>query len=329
LVGSQAISATTAWTVTVPANTLYYNATITVTAQAAGATESVGCSGTTVGCTSPLTPSITPTSASIVVGNTVTFTVSNVQAGNWYALLDNSGNSYATSSYRATTSSFGITTSTFNSSGTYNLKVTADALTGCPASFTSATITVNNSLPVKLIRFTGSTTNDRVELLWETSNEINLSHFEVEENSNGRMFRSVARVEPKTGIRLTKNYELSLPNTMIGSFQYRLKMVDADGKYEYSPILNLRRTNLLNQIAAGPNPFTDRITVNFRAVKAETVTVLINDVSGRQIQRLTKHLDKGNNVINIGGLSTIQNGLYFIYIINEEGRNVFNEKLVK
>lgn len=329
LIGSQTISASTTWIVTVASNTLYYNAAITATAQASGSTESIGCSFLTVGCTSPPTPVVTPTSITILIGNTVNFAVSNVQSGNWYALLDNSGNSYSTSSYRNTSTSFGMTTSVFNALGTYNLKLTADALTGCPASFANATVTVVSSLPLNLIRFTGEPTNAGVKLVWETSNEINLSHFEIEESSDGRTFNIVSRIEPHASTNLIKVYETEVRNRIAGSAFYRLKMVDTDGKYQYSQILNLKQRLQTRKISVGPNPFNDRITLSFQAEKTGKIIIVINDVLGRQVLKLSRMAQEGTNIITIDNLSNLQKGIYFMAITNEQRMKLYEGKLSK
>ncbi|MEJ7767406.1 MAG: hypothetical protein WKF89_06325, partial [Chitinophagaceae bacterium] len=95
LIGSQTITSATSWSITLPTNTLYYNGVLSATAQTTGTAESSGCASFTVGCTSPAAPSVTPVNSTITTGQTMIYTVSNVVAGNWYALLDNSGKSYA------------------------------------------------------------------------------------------------------------------------------------------------------------------------------------------------------------------------------------------
>ena len=326
LIGSQAISAATAWSITTAAGTLYYNGVLTATAQAAGGAESSGCSGTTVGCTSAATPSITPTSSTITSGQTVTYTVSNVAAGNWYALLDNSGISYATSLYKTSGSSFSLISNAFTSAGSYNLKLTANALNGCPASFASAAVTVNAALPLLLLNFSGSTVNNQASLNWSTSSEINVSHFELEESKDGINFTRVTTMLLQNTSALVHYYSYQISTPLASITYYRLRIVDYDGKEQLSKTIILRpAANQHAVVKAGPNPFTSQLTIYYTAAENNTIIVSLTDVYGRQLRLIKSNIVGGDNKIILDGLSRLTPGTYFLLVSNAGGteRNLF------
>jgi len=323
LIGSQSISAATNWSISVPANTLYYNGSISATAQASGGAESSGCASLSIGCTSPATPVVSPTSTTITVGNTVTYTINNVSAGTWYALLDNSGSSYATSLYRSSASSFNMTTKAFSTTGTYNLKITADALTGCPASFATATVMVNGTLPLNLLSFSGTSKQNRQLFYWTTSNEKNLSHFELQESGDALHYKTAARVEASSSTDLVKKYEFVIHHPLLTNTYYRLRMVDFDGKEQFSSTLLLKAADeKATEVQVSPRPFNDKIQIGYSSSNTGEVLIVLRDVFGRSVRAWKRTVIAGSNSINIDGLSPLQSGLYILTINDGKGQSL-------
>lgn len=329
-IGSQSISATTSWSITVSAGTLYYGGTLTATAQATGGAESSGCGTVSVNCTSAATPSITPTNSTITAGQTVTYTVSNVASGNWYALLDNTGKSYATSLYKTNNSGFSLTTNTFSTAGTYNLKLTADALTGCPASFASSAITVNAALPLTLISFSGLIQSGYPVLSWSTSNEINVSHFELEESADGNSFAKVARLPLQTTNSIVHDYQYTGSTPINAPVYYRLRTVDNDGKSALSKTLQLRPSTLSHLlVSAGPNPFNANLQVKIVSDKRQTITITITDAMGNRLKTISSLVVSGDNTLTIENLGILPAGNYHLHVGTNDGQAQQTIKLIK
>jgi Secretion system C-terminal sorting domain len=279
----------------------------------------------TVGCTSPATPSISPTTSTITTGNTVTFTVNNVAANSWYAILDNSGTSYATSSYKTSSSSFSITSNTFTTAGTYNLKLSADALSGCPASFSTATITVNATLPLLLLNFTGTYTNGQLLFNWSTTDEINVHHFELEESNDGNGFSTLAAIPLQGTPDLVHHYNYEQNKFLLIATYYRLRIVDNDGKIQYSHIILLEPSNLQKPVVkVMPNPFKDAIILHYNTLHTAQLSIVITDVFGQTINKIQKEIRVGENNITIRDLGNLPSGTYFLAIYNKaEMENTF------
>ncbi len=319
LIGSQSISAASIWSITVPSNTLYYNGVLSATAQASGGAESSGCSNTNVGCTSPVTPSITPTSSTITTGNTVTFTVNNVSAGSWYAVADNSGISYATSSYRPGSGSFTITSNTFMTPATYSLKLSADALTGCPASFAAASVTVNAALPLLLLDFNAAYNDGQLFFNWSTTDEKNVNHFELEESSDGSLFSLLASIPVQTTADLVHHYHYELKKQLLHASYFRLRIADSDGKMQYSRVILLKPGTWQNPaVKVMPNPFKDVLNITYTAQKNDELRLLLTDVTGHVIKKIEKEVISGENNIGMNDLGNLQPGIYFLTIYNKD-----------
>ncbi|MFT3934169.1 MAG: T9SS type A sorting domain-containing protein [Chitinophagaceae bacterium] len=318
-IGSQAISATTNWSISPAAGTLYYNGVLVATAQASGSAESTGSNNVIVGCTSPATPAISPASTTIATGNTVTYTVNNVAAGTWYALLGSStGISYATSSYRTGTSSFTLTSNVFSSAGTYNLNLSADALSGCPASIASAIVTVSSTLPLQLLDFNGNYANGLLSFNWSTSQEINLQHFELEESSDGNNFSSIASIAAQTNAAAVHYYTYGIAKQLQLPTYYRLKMVDNDGKLQFSKTILLKPAKPSVAITVGPNPFNAQLVINYTVQNNQQAKFSLLDVYGRLIKSKVVKLTSGNNQVLFNSLNSLGKGLYFLTINSEQ-----------
>lgn len=308
LAGSQNLVSLSSWSITPSANSLYYGAVLTVTAQGITGTESSGCGTKTVGCTSPLIPSLSPSSTTINLGQTVSYNVSNVNANTWYALTNSSGASFATSSYRTTSSNFSMASKTFNSAGTFNLNLSCDALNGCPASTMSATVIVNAVLPLKFLNVIAKRAGNHVQLLWEIADPNNVDRFEIERSNDGLSFIPIASQRFSGASRY--NYTDSTANDNL--LYYRIKEVDIDEKYLYSKIVSVNGTNTFDALIY-PNPAKDKLQVSFSSDITSVATVTMTDIFGRVVWGQQKNIHKGNNIIYLQRLTNAK-GIYMINI---------------
>lgn len=158
LFGSTTVSSATSWTVSPDLNiSLYPGGVLTVTTQATSAAEKTDCSvSTTIACSAPAIPTVTPTSVVVNTSNgKATFTVSNSQSGVLYTLEDAassvvSGNTVyidRSGSVFGTGGSITLTSYAFLTPGTYNLRVATLKLAGgnCGTTFTAVTLIVGDN----------------------------------------------------------------------------------------------------------------------------------------------------------------------------------------
>jgi hypothetical protein len=97
-------------------------------------------------------------------------------------------------------------------------------------------------LPVTLINFNGTAGSKNINLNWEVSSGLNADYYQVEKSADGAAFSTPGKVYSSaavnTGSDKTYSYEDTSPFTGIN--YYRLRMVDKDGKYTYSPVIKIR-----------------------------------------------------------------------------------------
>jgi hypothetical protein len=104
-------------------------------------------------------------------------------------------------------------------------------------------VTTAGALPVKLARWDATAVNKWVKLEWTSSSEINTSNFIVERSSDGMRFEPIASIKAAGNSQGLIQYKAEDKNPLQGRSYYRLKMVDLDGKFEYSPV----RTVLISE----------------------------------------------------------------------------------
>lgn len=195
---------------------------------------------------------------------------------------------------------------------------------------TPATVTVNwaQTLPVKLITFTGRLNGTRVDLNWVTANEINSKHFEVQRSSDARNYSTIATVAAKGNSSTVTSYFQVDPSPMNGINYYRLKMVDLDGSFEYSNVVIIRIENnmqLVTKIA--PNPFTGKVDVYLTLTHNTMVDFRFIDMNGRIVFSKSVKGLKGFNWFTINDLERLPSAPYFLHIATDDATIV--EKLIK
>jgi hypothetical protein len=153
------------------------------------------------------------------------------------------------------------------------------------------------SAPLELITFNAEEVEQQsVRLIWETLNEINFSHFEIERSINSIDFSVIAKIDGKNTI-LNNNYEYIDWTVKPGiKYYYRLRIVDNDDSYEYSGLEYAKINNSIFFIrSVFPNPTTDKIKIYFNTLSEETLSMTITNVFGSVLEVQEWTADKGEN----------------------------------
>jgi len=192
----------------------------------------------------------------------------------------------------------------------------------------TVTITWNQTLPVKLISFSGRLNGTKVDLNWVTANELNTKQFEVERSADGQAFTKFATVAARGNSNTAISYDLVDPVPLKGVSYYRLKMVDIDGKFEYSQIIIIRIDNSIQLVTkVAPNPFTGKIDVYLTLTHNTPVDFRFIDINGRMVFSKSVKGLKGFNWFTINDLDKLPSAPYMLHIKTDDATIV--EKLIK
>jgi hypothetical protein len=147
-------------------------------------------------------------------------------------------------------------------------------------------------LPLKLLSFTAKRKSGTDVLLeWTTANEQNVSHFEVEVAKGNHdylqnRFVSVGIVQAvgnTTGEQLYSLYDPQSNKT--GVWYYRLRMVDNDGSFRFSPLRTVTFSNDLPW-QVYPNPSAGIINLLLQHSEGEAFTIKLFDATGRLVKEI-------------------------------------------
>ncbi len=185
-------------------------------------------------------------------------------------------------------------------------------------------------LPVELAAFEGATTEDGVQLTWQTTSEQNNAGFKVQRRIGERRGESawteVGFVEGEGTTSAARTYRFTdadLPYAA-DSVHYRLRQEDIDGTVHVTDPVTVARgrpagLQLLNTY---PNPARKRATVRYgvpESVGGE-VTLRLYDVVGRRVRSLEATAEAGRHEhqLDVSGLAS---GVYVLQL-SDGGRAV-------
>lgn len=169
-----------------------------------------------------------------------------------------------------------------------------------------------SALPVDLMYFNASLKNSYAELIWATAMEENNSHFEIQRSLDGQNFEKIAE-EPGNGNSMNiikyQYQDVNIP-TQDDPIYYRLKQVDFDGAFEYSPIVYVK-SGEEHMANVYPNPAIDFINVSKNGYR---FSVKILDRNGTIVELRENEMD--NTQIPVDQLP---NGFYIVQIVSRTG----------
>ena len=175
----------------------------------------------------------------------------------------------------------------------------------------------NGPLPVKLVYFKAQATGASLQLTWATSSEKNFHYFQVERASEDLIFNPIGLVEAKGSSTLT-TYSLTDEKPFNGRNYYRLKIIDVDETFEYSPVVTATGKSS-SGVNVYPNPITEKqFTIELNDVMDTPVQVAVLDGSGTQVLRA--ELESNTTAFQLP--QNISPGLYYLRITSGHGQQI-------
>jgi len=175
-------------------------------------------------------------------------------------------------------------------------------------------------LPLNLLSFTADIKNAKGILNWQTEKEINTQSFIVEKSVDGTQFKQIGELPAKNNSTAVNNYSFIDDNLATGKNYYRLKMVDINGQFTYSPV-RVITYNLNNfEVVIYPNPVTGN-TVYIKT-SANCSSIELKDMTGKRLQFVSA--SGKQNTFDVSGIGS---GLYVLVITTDAGTRV--EKIVR
>ena len=187
-------------------------------------------------------------------------------------------------------------------------------ITGFSGFFVSGTSIV--PLPLTLTNFSGQAVAAGNLLSWQTTSEENTAYFEVQRATPGSStFADLGQVAAAGNSSVTRQYSYTdALATAHPTYSYRLKMVDLDGQYTYSPVVTLQSLVPSLTVLVSPNPFTQPVSLTVGSPAAGTANVVVLDISGARLVERSVVLQKGDNALDVSMIAGLPQGVYFLQV---------------
>ena len=176
---------------------------------------------------------------------------------------------------------------------------------------------VSTTLPLKWIYLNATSGNSGIVIKWGTAEETNVGLFIVESSTDGRNFGLVRKVTPKGAVQ--NDYSITDGTSYTGNVYYRIKQIDLDRNFTYSPVFRVNVNDPSAVPRLYPVPAKD-FTIISLPNGTDKADIRIYDMAGRMVK--SKTVINGERVL----LQSLQAGIYTVTIIDKQKQ--YNERLV-
>ena len=169
-------------------------------------------------------------------------------------------------------------------------------------------------LPVELTSFGATTNKAGIELSWTTATEVNNYGFDVERKTVDKDWTKIAFVAGNGTSNVVHSYSYT-DQLGLGTYSYRLKQIDHDGRFQYSQVVEATVGLTPNLIALGqnyPNPFNPETSIDFAVPATGRATLKVYNMLGQEIATLVNGTVQAGvvNHVTFRG-SGFPSGMYF------------------
>ncbi len=179
-----------------------------------------------------------------------------------------------------------------------------------------------NFLPVKLVSFNGKLQDKNILLNWDVESETGFDRYEIQKSYNGTAFETIGNVKALN----RNNYNFTdVEKGQHSIVYYRLKMIDIDGKFSYSNIINFKMQESTG-FTLYPNPANTFTQVSFNKNINDKVIVEIINAEGKLLMKRACDVIENKIMISTNNLAA---GNYAIAIIYNGKRDVRHLVVIK
>ena len=238
----------------------------------------------------------------------------NNQGSGWQADTDNSNDSALPTGLTNGVNAIALSET---DNAAYTGSVTGDAATvlaavNDPANWASdnnATVPYTGTivLPIELVAFKAETKGKTVVLSWKTLSETNNKAFVVERAANINDFQKITTLKGTGSIETQQQYNFTDESPLNGKSYYRLKQIDYDGSFSYSPIQSVQMGARV-QVGVYPNPASDVLQVDLGVNESEKLLYVVNQ-EGRIVK--TVIVQSGEALVSIE-IADLPEGQYLL-----------------
>ena len=186
-------------------------------------------------------------------------------------------------------------------------------------------------LPVNLVSFDGRKISEaEVQLLWKANNEENLEKYELERAIlHMGNFEKISTLDAKQNQSSSEYAFIDKTINVLESYSYRLKMIDKDGKFRYSNVVNVMGKPT-DAIEIYPNP-TESNTLYVRLsdeLAKKEIRFTFMDYTGKKIKTIRKN-KMDHTLVQIFDINELSSGLFILLCADDEGNTIVSKVVEK
>lgn len=172
-------------------------------------------------------------------------------------------------------------------------------------------------LPVELRSFTARNTGGTVQIVWTTASEKNSASFLVERAGESKEFVAVTSVAAAGSSQTLRSYSAIDQKPLAGNNYYRLKQIDKDGTFAYSPVVSVLMGGIDKQDL---NAYGTSRRLNIEMNTAAVCQVLrIMDSMGRVVYTETMPAGTTGLMTREVPLNGTGSGVYIVQAVTNQG----------
>lgn len=191
----------------------------------------------------------------------------------------------------------------------------------------------NAPLPVELTSFTATHKNGTVTLNWETKTEIDNYGFEIERKTSATGWQKIGFIEGHFTTNSPKFYNFTDRPKGAGKLRYRLKQIDNNGTFEYSPVVEVLVGSLPNGYLLEqnyPNPFNPSTSIGFTTQTTGFVKLVVYNPLGEAVKVLFSDIAEAGRYYKLEFDATgLTSGVYFYQLEAENFKSPKKMTLIK
>jgi hypothetical protein len=181
------------------------------------------------------------------------------------------------------------------------------------------TFTTTGVTPVELVTFNASEKKDVIILNWKTATELNNIGFDIERSSENNSdvvaaFHKIGFVKGAGNSLVLNSYSFSDKLNETGTYYYRLKQLDNDGRFNYSPTIEVNYNSVVdgfNLEQNYPNPFNPSTVIAYSLPEPSNVRLSVFNTLGQQVRAVENiYKNAGNYKVTVYA-DDLNSGIYF------------------
>jgi hypothetical protein len=179
-------------------------------------------------------------------------------------------------------------------------------------------------VPLNFLNVSAQRKTNYTVVEWETANEVNVKHHEIQRSLTNNNFTTVAVQAARNTVN-KQTYSYNDFDKLEGTVFYRIKSVDFDGKTKYSKVVAVHYEGATETISVRNNPVTTTVYLSLSSVKSKAYSYQLIAANGNIVQQGNLQYG-GNGSLAITLRSSAVSGSY-ILILND-GVNISTHKII-